>query len=227
MRVSVIIPTLDEADRIGGLITTLRDRGFDEIVVADGGSRDGTATVARARGATLVSAPRGRGVQMRAGARAATSELLFFVHADSTPPPNARALIAASLAAPGVSAGCFRLAFDQPHPLLRLYALMSRINQDLFTYGDQGLFMSRVTYDSIGGYSDAPLFEDVEILRRLRRAGRIIKHGEPMLTSARRFTRDGVALRELLSAGLVALYHAGVSPARLERWYRPEKDRRE
>jgi hypothetical protein len=104
---------------------------------------------------------------------------------------------------------------------------MSRINHGLFTYGDQGLFLLRSTYQRIGGYSELPLFEDVEILRRLRRAGRFVKLNAAMVTSARRFIRDGVARRELLSAGLVALYHLGVSPQRLERWYRPDKQGRE
>ena len=104
---------------------------------------------------------------------------------------------------------------------------MSRINHPLFTYGDQGLFLSRATYDRIGGYSDAPLFEDVDILKRLRREGRLIKRDEPITTSARRFLRDGVVRREVTSIGLVLLYNAGVSPERLARWYRPEKSFRE
>lgn len=158
--------------------------------------------------------------------RAASGDILFFVHADSQPPSGARGAIATALAH-GAIGGCFRLAFDSPHPLLRFYAFMSRINHGLFTYGDQGLFLLRSTYQRIGGYSELPLFEDVEILRRLRRAGRFVKLNAAMVTSARRFIRDGVARRELLSAGLVALYHLGVSPQRLERWYRPDKQGRE
>ncbi|MGQ0531709.1 MAG: hypothetical protein ACT4OF_03335 [Caulobacteraceae bacterium] len=104
---------------------------------------------------------------------------------------------------------------------------MSRINTSAFTYGDQGLFVTRETYDQIGGYRDLPLFEDVEILQRLRRAGRIAKLSAPMTTSARRFLRDGVARREFMSAILVGLYHLGVAPERLERWYRPEREERE
>jgi len=227
MRVSVIIPTLDEAERIGALIAALKLQDFEEIVVADGGSQDATVERATAAGAVVISASRGRGHQLGAGARAASGDILFFVHADSVPPPGARRRTEASLEASGVSAGCFRLRFDGVHPLLGLYAFMSRINHGLFTYGDQGLFLLRSTYLRIGGYRDMPLFEDVDILQRLRRAGRIVKLSDAMVTSARRFLRDGVARRELLSAGLVALYHLGVSPQRLERWYRPEKQNRE
>jgi|CXWL01.1.fsa_nt_gi rSAM/selenodomain-associated transferase 2 len=227
MRVSVVIPTLDEAGRIETLIVGLIGQGFDEIVVADGGSRDATAALAAAAGALVVSTSRGRGRQLSAGAGAASGDILFFVHADSLPPAGARRRIETALANEGVSAGCFRLTFDVAHPLLRFYAFMSRINHSLFTYGDQGLFLRRSTYQRIDGYRDLPLFEDVEILQRLRRIGRIVKLNAPMVTSARRFLRDGVARRELMSAGLVALYHLGVAPVRLERWYRPDKQSRE
>ncbi|MEQ1819575.1 MAG: TIGR04283 family arsenosugar biosynthesis glycosyltransferase, partial [Terricaulis sp.] len=224
---SVVIPTLDEAERIETLIVDLIGQGFDEIVVADGGSRDATAALAAAAGAIVVSTSRGRGRQLGAGAEAAGGDILFFVHADSQPPAGARHHIEAALAKEGVSAGGFSLTFDVAHPLLRFYAFMSRINHSLFTYGDQGLFLRRSTYQRIGGYRDLPLFEDVEILQRLRRIGSVVKLNAPMVTSARRFLRDGVARRELMSAGLVALYHLGVAPARLERWYRPDKLSRE
>lgn len=227
MRVSVVIPTLDEADRIGDLITGLRADGFEEIIVADGASGDETKSRAAAAGARVVDAPRGRGQQLQHGALAASGDILFFLHADSAPPPGSRAIIASTLARPGVAAGCFRLAFDQRHPFLAFYALMSRVNHSLFTYGDQGLFLSRATFDCIGGYSDLPLFEDVEILQRARRAGRFIKRGEPIITSARRFRRAGIVWQEIKSIALLALYRLGVSPQLLVRWYRSEKAFRE
>jgi rSAM/selenodomain-associated transferase 2 len=227
MRCSVIIPTLDEAERIGGLVAQLRQQGFDEIIVVDGGSKDATVACATAAGARVVSTSRGRGRQLGAGGSAANGDTLFFLHADSVPPADARALIETALAIEGVSAGCFRLTFDVAHPLLSFYGFMSRVNHSLFTYGDQGLFVRRAQYQRIGGYRDLPLFEDVDILKRLRHCGRIAKLEAPMVTSARRFLRDGVARREALSAALVALYHLGVPAAQLERWYRPDKLGRE
>lgn len=227
MRISVIIPTLDEADRIASLIDALRADSFDEVVVADGGSVDDTIEKAQRAGAVVVSAPRGRGKQLKAGANAASGACLFFLHADSTPPIGARQIVVEALSEPDVIAGSFCLAFDRRHPLLSLYARFSRLNHGLFTYGDQGLFVSRRVYERIGGYSDAPLFEDVEFQNRLRRAGKFIKRPEPIVTSARRFLRDGIAQRELTSIGLVGLYHLGVSPERLERWYRPERRHRQ
>lgn len=227
VQVSVIIPTLDEADRIAPLIGGLRADGFEEIVVADGGSADQTAERASEAGAIVISAPRGRGKQLVAGAGAATRDCLFFLHADSRPPIGARRIVAETLSAPGVIAGSFCLAFDRRHPLLSFYARCSRLNHSLFTYGDQGLFMTRRVYERSGGYSDAPLFEDVEFQHRLRRAGKFVKRPEPVVTSARRFLRDGVARRELASIALLGLYHLGVSPERLERWYRPERRHRQ
>jgi rSAM/selenodomain-associated transferase 2 len=225
--ISAIIPTIDEADRIGALIEALRRDGFRDIIVADGGSTDETVRIAADRGAQVVSTTRGRGVQLAAGARAATGEHLFFLHADSVPPEDAHGLIARTLSHAEVAGGSFCLAFDEGHPLLSFYAMMSRINHALFTYGDQGLFLRRRVFDRIGGYAALPLFEDVEILGRLRRAGRFVKLQTPMTTSARRFRRDGVARRELASIALVGLYHLGVPAARLERWYRPERAHRQ
>ena len=225
--VSVIVPTLDEADRIGALIDALRILGFEEIIVSDGASSDGTKGIAESAGAIVVAGPRGRGKQLQCGAAAASCDNLFFLHADSMPPSNARAVIAQSLATPGVIAGCFRLAFDRRHPLLDLYASMSRINHDLFTFGDQGFFIGRAAFDRIGGYSGAPIFEDTDIVRRARRFGRFIKRGEPMTTSARRFLRSGIFRRQLSNTGMVVLYRLGVSPERLALWYRPEKAFRE
>ncbi len=227
MRISVIIPALDEADRISSLVEALHADGFKEVIVADGASSDATKAIASAAGALVVDAPRGRGKQLQCGAAAATGDHLFFIHADSVPPPDARRLIMQTLTKKRVVAGCFRLKFDHRHPVLTVFATVSRINHPLFTYGDQGLFLSRAMYDRVGGYSDAPVFEDVEILNRLRREGKFIKRSEPITTSARRFLRDGVVRREVTSFGLVLLYNMGVSPERIAHWYRAEKSFRE
>jgi rSAM/selenodomain-associated transferase 2 len=225
--IAAVIPTLDEAARIGGLVGALHAMAFDEIVVVDGGSTDDTVAIARAAGAKTISSERGRGRQLAAGARAARADTYLFMHADSLPPATARDDILQALGRPGIVAGCFPLVFDADHPVLHLYAAMSRINLGLFTYGDQGLFVSRAAYERCGGYAALPLFEDVEILQRLRRQGRIAKLQRPMQTSSRRFSRDGIVRREALNALLVGLYHCGIAPTRLERLYRPEKAYRE
>jgi hypothetical protein len=116
-------------------------------------------------------------------------------------------------------AGSFSLRFDYQSPFLRLYARLSRINHILFTYGDQGLFMAQRTFEQVGGFSEIPLMEDVDIQKKLRKIGRFVKIGHPVVTSARRFVSSGIIRQQLINIGLVLLYHAGVSPSRLKRYY--------
>lgn len=219
-RVSVIVPALNESARIGALVASLRAGGFDEVIVADGGSDDDTAALAMHAGALLARAPRGRGLQMHAGAGHARGEVLFFLHADSDVPPGARAAILAALERPGVVAGSFALAFDERHWFLDALAGLSRINHALTTYGDQGLFMARDVYDAIGGFKPMPILEDLEIQHRLRRRGRFIKLRQCLRTSARRFLQDGIVRRQCANVAIVACYLAGESPEELARRYR-------
>ncbi len=223
MRLAAIIPTLNEAAAAPRLGHRLLESGFDQVVVADGGSGDGTPDLACAAGAIVTRSDPGRGVQLAAGAGAADADAFLFIHADSVPPHGAAALICNALADPAVAAGAFRLAFDADHPLLRLYAAASRVNATPFTYGDQGLFVRRDVYEAIGGYAPWPLLEDLEIQHRLRRAGRFVKLPAPITTSARRFVRDGVLRRQLRNAGIVARFYGGWSPARLAREYAPHR----
>jgi len=160
---------------------------------------------------------------MNAGARAAGGEILLFAHADCRLPAAAFAEIHRALGDPAVAAGSFCLAFDRDDPWLRAYARASRINHPLFTYGDQGLFLRRELFERIGGFREIPLMEDVEIQRRLRRAGRFVKLPQPVVTSARRFLRHGVLRQQALNAALVGLYYLGVAPARLARAYGPAR----
>jgi len=218
---AVVIPTLNEERTLGDLLGDLAGRAGDvTVTVADGGSTDGTREVAaRFPAVRWVAAPRGRGAQMNAGARAAEGEILLFLHADTLLPAGAFGKIREALADPAVAAGSFCLAFDRDDPWLRAYARCSRINHPLFTYGDQGLFLRRVLFERVGGFPEVPLMEDVEIQRRLRRLGRFVKLKEPVVTSARRFVRHGVVRQQVRNAVLVCLYYLGVAPARLARAY--------
>lgn len=223
-RISVIVPTINESERIRALISSLLDGGFHEIVVADGGSADDTCAIAERAGAVVIQSPPGRGVQLHAGAAQASGNSFFFLHADSELPNGARRAIVRALEQPGVVGGSFALAFDVRHWLLDLLAGLSRLNHALATYGDQGLFMRREIYAAIGGYEALPILEDLEIQRRLRRAGRFVKLPLAITTSSRRYMRDGIVRRQAANAWIVARYLAGEDPKRLARIYRPESD---
>jgi rSAM/selenodomain-associated transferase 2 len=218
-----VIPVLDEAARIGARLAEVAALDVHETIVVDGGSRDATCDVVRAHpAARLMTAPRGRGPQLNAGAGAATGDVLLFLHADVTLPPDAIAWIARALAEPGVVAGAFRvrtIADACPNrlgPLLRLADLRSRYTR--LPYGDQALFVRRIVFEAAGGFPDEPLMEDVAFARRLRRAGRIVTVPAYVRASGRRFLR-----RPLMSVVAMwtfpTLYRLGMPTRTLARFY--------
>ena len=167
---------------------------------------------------------RGRGTQCNAGARAAGGELLMFLHDDTTLPVDALARIDQAFRNPRIGAACFRLRFDRDHWLLGLYAAFSRFDSVFTTFGDQGLVIRRDLFDAIDGFPDWPLFEDVEIARRVRRRSRIVKLAAAVTTSAVRFERNGMLRQQLLNAGLLLRFLLGARPADLAASY--ERPRR-
>lgn len=221
---AVVIPALDEAERLPALLASLADDGWGAVVVADGGSTDATVAVAvaaTARPVALVRSARGRGRQMNAGAAAAGCvEALVFLHADTRLPPDAAALIPRAFADPNVAGVAFRLGFDRRHPLLDLYAACSRLDSGWTTFGDQAFVVRRSAFQAVGGFPELPLLEDVEMRRRLRRIGRFIKLDAQVTTSARRFEAEGLVRRQLKNGLILALHAVGVSPHRLARLYR-------
>lgn len=221
--ISIVIPTLNEELMIGRCLKQFdKHPAAHEIIVADGGSRDNTVGIVSVfPGAKLVHVTeRGRGRQMNRGARVAKGEILLFLHADTLLPPAGLRMIEAMMGRPKVVAGSFSLCFDHPDRMLHLFSRLSRINHILFTYGDQGLFLSRVTFEKLGGFAEIPLMEDVEIQQRLRKKGLFVKLNRCVVTSSRRFVSHGIIRLQLLNTFLVLLYHAGVSPFRLNRYYR-------
>ncbi len=156
---------------------------------------------------------------MNMGANAATGDTLLFLHADTVLPSGGLSLINETLEQDGIVAGSFSLRFDKPSPMLKVLGCFSRINHILFTYGDQGLFMKRSTFNKIDGFSDLPLMEDIAIQKKLRRLGGFRKVQKPVITSARRFYANGIVRQQLLNTTLVMLYYLGMSPAKLSRYY--------
>ncbi len=225
--ISVVIPTLDEEGRLGGLLDALaREPGPTDIVVADGGSRDRTAAVAAAHGARVVEAPRGRGQQLAAGAALARGEILLVRHADMGFPAGSLARIEQALAAaPAAVGGNFRIVFDGDSAfsrrLTRVYNCMR--SRGLY-YGDSGIFARRAAYDAIGGFRPLAVMEDYDFVARLERHGPTIRiDGPPLVASSRKFTgRPGWRI-VWGWLWIHALYHLGVSPDRLARIYYPNR----
>ncbi|MBI1356711.1 MAG: glycosyltransferase [Acidobacteria bacterium] len=220
MQLSVIIPALNEAGRIGRTVRGALVPGVAEVLVVDGGSRDGTAEEAAAAGARVLTGVRGRGPQQNAGAREAVGETLLFLHADTTLPPDFPQHVERTLAAPGVAAGAFRFRLDEPGYSLRLVEWMVNRRSHLLQmpYGDQGIFLRRATFEQAGGFPEAPLLEDYELIRRLRRLGRIGIAPAPVVTSSRRWRRLGVWRTTWSNQMCLLAYWLDVSPERIARW---------
>jgi rSAM/selenodomain-associated transferase 2 len=218
--ISVIIPTLNEA---GAIAATLASAGeADEVIVVDGGSEDATQDIVRNSGQRLVQGPRGRGLQLNAGAAVARGDILLFLHADTELPAGFRALVDAAMSRAGADWGRFDLRFDDGGPLLRLIAhlisIRSRISR--VATGDQAIFVSRRLFLSLGGFHEAQLFEDVELCRRLKGTARMAVPAARVTTSARRW-RDGGTIRvSCLMWALKLAYLCGVPAERLAAFYR-------
>jgi rSAM/selenodomain-associated transferase 2 len=219
--ITVIIPTLNEASVIESAIESLlRCHGRFELIIADGYSSDGTLEIVRKFSRVKqVTSGRGRAKQMNKGAGLAKGNVLLFLHADTKLPITALQRIEEVMLDTSAVAGALCLTFDDSSLLLRLYSVFTRINHILFTYGDQGLFVRRHTFMSIGGFREIPIMEDVEIQKRLRRMGKSVKIRCPVVTSARRFLKCGIVRQQILNSVLLFLYRVGIPSEILKPFY--------
>ncbi len=221
-RISVVVPTWNEEERIVSTLTSVVDAPDVEVVVADGGSTDRTASLAKECGAKVITVSASRSRQMNAGAYAATGDILLFLHADTRMPDGFHEHVREVLARPGASAGAFRLGIDASRPRgLRLieWGVNARSVWRQLPYGDQALFMRQDTFREVGGFQELPILEDYELVLRLRRYGRIEIAEAAVLTSARRWERLGIWRTTLINQAVVWAYRLGVSPGRLANWY--------
>ena len=220
MTISVIIPTLDEESELPATLASVHAQpGPKEVLVADGGSEDATRAIATRHGVEIVTGRRGRARQMNAGAARATGDVLLFLHADTRLPPGALDHVRAALASPGAVAGCFRLRFDRGGFWLWLWSRPLWMRSPRWAFGDRALFVRREAFDAVGGFPDQPIFEDLDIVQALRREGRFVFLDDAVVTSARRFEREGALRQQLRNGALWAAWLLGVAPERVARFY--------
>ena len=214
LRLGVVIPALNEASTLPRLLTQLAEDGAERVFVVDGGSSDGTAGLAREHGAEVLSSPRGRGTQLAAGARAALADgcdVLFFLHADCVPAAGAIGRLRGAMSQEIEGQGLFYRLVER--------AADARSRRGL-VFGDSGLAVRASAYEAVGGFRPLPLFEDIDLTRRLREHGAVRLLSQATLrVSARRWQREGALRCTLRNWMLRTLYRAGVAPERCARLY--------
>lgn len=224
--ISIVIPVLHEAHIINRLIGHLMRLTFDgqlEILVVDGAPSGDSLEAIQAPQVKKIFSAQGRGIQMNAGARKASGDILLFLHADTRLPPNGLVHVVEALRNSSAVGGAFDLSIDSPRTCFRWIektaSLRSRITR--IPYGDQAIFIKRGFFLKLGGFGAFPIMEDVELMRRIRKSGhRILLLPSRVKTSARRWESTGVCRNTLRNWMMLVLFYLGASPERLKRFYR-------
>lgn len=221
-RISIIIPTLNEAATLEAAVAGIPRNSSVEIIVADGGSDPATRRVVHRTVDRVVDAPRGRARQLNAGAAVATGPILLFLHADTRLPRGGLDAIRRALRSSTVVGGAFQLQIDSESAALRLIAWGANLRSRWLglPYGDQALFVRTNVFRAMGGFRDLAIMEDFDFVRRLRRRGRVALLSTAVHTSGRRWVANGVLRTTLVNWLTALLFSAGVGPARLKRQYR-------
>lgn len=222
MRLSVVVPVLNEERVLGDTLAALRDAGPEaEIVVVDGGSFDASVRIAGEFADRVLAAPAGRARQQNLGAARCSGEALAFVHSDTIVPPSFSNDIAAALLDRRVCGGRFDVRLDDPHPMSRLIGRAINLRSRLIrsATGDQAIFVRRDVFTRLGGFPEIPICEDVAFMRLLKRTGRVACLRSTVTSSARRWQQGGFSRTIVLMWAIKSLYLCGVAPERLARWY--------
>ena len=219
MKISVIIPTLNEESHIEKTLqSVIKQAGDYELFVVDGGSTDNTIAIAK-RYTSVIDSKRGRAIQMNAGASLCKGDILLFLHADTLLPDNGFRELRKRMRDDTISGGSFYIAFDADNFILKGVSFITRFNFRLFHFGDQGIFVRRDVFQKLRGYKEIPIMEDYDFYKRLRKQGKVILVRMPVISSARRFIRKGVLRQLLINKFVVLAYWAGVDIQTIKRFY--------
>jgi rSAM/selenodomain-associated transferase 2 len=226
--ISIIIPTLNEAENIKNAIASTQSGTNVEVIVVDGGSKDHTVAIAQSLSVKVITSSPGRADQMNAGAFAASGDILLFLHADSQLPTGFDVMIRTALQQPKTVAGAFTLGIDASLWGLRLveWGIKWRSHLWQLPYGDQAIFLTKEIFQKVGNFPQLPIMEDFELIRRLRHLGKITIVKAKVTTSARRWLQKGIWQTTLLNQIVVIAYLFGVSPKRIRSWYHQKKLRK-
>lgn len=226
-KISIIIPVLNEEENLRMAIASTHTTPAVEIIAADGGSTDGTVALAVSLGVTVLSTTAGRAHQMNIGAKAATGDILLFLHADTRLPVGFADFVRKTLfSEDDIVAGAFSLKIDHARRSLRWIERGVNWRSRFFQmpYGDQAIFLRADTFHQVGGFPEQPIMEDFELMRRLQRLGKIAIVSPPVVTSARRWLQRGVFTTTLINQLVIVGYLLGISRARLGQLYRRRKN---
>jgi rSAM/selenodomain-associated transferase 2 len=218
MKISIIIPTLNEEKTIGRTLEHLVEQGAREILVVDGGSVDRTVEIAQQH-THVIPSMKGRARQMNVGAEHATGSAFLFLHSDTLLPTQGLEQISKTLIR-GYEAGRFRMKFDDSRWLLKLYAVYTRFQ--IFSYGDQGFFVTKRLFSLLGGFNEQVPFEDIDFYKRLRTVTKPVILKKKVTTSARRFVMSGSFSQKLINIWLVGLYYLGFNVDAWKQRFYPE-----
>ncbi|MBI1822858.1 MAG: TIGR04283 family arsenosugar biosynthesis glycosyltransferase [Nitrospirae bacterium] len=222
MKISVIVPTINEEKVLRGTLNRLKKSMDLDLIVVDGGSQDETVAIAKEYTRKVFVTPPGRARQMNEGARHAEGEILLFLHADSTIATGGIGKIVPAITSLHAVGGAFQLAFDSRNILMRIVAGLANF-RSRFTripYGDQGIFITRALFQKLEGFPDLPILEDVAFATRMKKEGRIAILRDKITTSSRRWKKEGIFYTTLRNRLFMIGYQLGVSPRRLASCYR-------
>ncbi len=221
MKVSIIVPTLNEELVLENTLTQIQQLSPYELIVSDGGSTDSTSQIAKKFTHIIVSGPASRSLQMNAGAEKATGDLLLFLHADNRLETESYRKMTECMENPKWIGGAFTLCIDSDKWSINLITLLANIRAKYFdlAYGDQGFFVRREVFKNMNGFSPIPICEDLDFYLRLRKKGSVIMLNEKTHTSPRRWVKEGIAFTTARNILIAFLFRLGFSPRILTKWY--------
>lgn len=225
-RVSIIVPVLNEEIFLTAHISFFTSLKDAEIIFVDGGSQDGTRKILEEHNLKVVLSPVAcRSFQMNLGANLARGDIFLFLHGDTLLPENYRQIIINTLNQKGVVAGAFNLKIDQNFPLINFVCMMVKVRSHLFSlpYGDQGIFMKKETFETLGGFPEMPIMEDFALIKQLQKIGKIKIADAAVITSSRRWQKLGVVKTTIINQIIIMGYYLKINPHRLVKIYRQLK----